>query len=578
MKEKTLEERRGLVRVSTGDVPPDLIIRDVDILDVFSKEIFHGNILIHKSWIAHIGEKKVPIDDNTRIIDGNGCVAVPGYIDAHGHADLFYNPSAFADCVIQRGATTVYSDAHDMVNSIGIGGFREVLKRSDEFNVKYLWGVPAAYPPYPDFEGGELYTTDEIRDLLANWKDCVSVSELSPYMRILGNEETILERVHVARTLGKNIEGHTLGASFDRLNTLVAAGITSCHESIREKDLRNRLRLGLYTMIRHSSIRSDFQELCPVMATLPDDMLILVSDGIFAHDLLSKGYMDYVIREAIRYGLRPIDAIRMATLNPARYFKIDSEVGSIAPGRYADILMLDGIENPTPVRVIERGVLKADDQGLVVPKTGFPAVGVKYSPYAFSSIESRELVIEAPHHETVPVIGIIDRTVTKRIDEVLERSGSCLVPSRERDICKIFYTKRQNKAWGRGFLKGFGARIGGIASTIAHETHGLLLLGYDDADMAMAGNKVLEMGGGIVLAERGTIVHSLPLPIGATMSELDMKDLARELNTMNGILQRYGSTLDDPVWTMGFLTFTSIVELRITVSGVYDVRKGAVVF
>ena len=287
MKEKTLEERRGLVRVSTGDVPPDLIIRDVDILDVFSKEIFHGNILIHKSWIAHIGEKKVPIDDNTRIIDGNGCVAVPGYIDAHGHADLFYNPSAFADCVIQRGATTVYSDAHDMVNSIGIGGFREVLKRSDEFNVKYLWGVPAAYPPYPDFEGGELYTTDEIRDLLVNWKDCVSVSELSPYMRILGNEETILERVHVARTLGKNIEGHTLGASFDRLNTLVAAGITSCHESIREKDLRNRLRLGLYTMIRHSSIRSDFQELCPVMATLPDDMLILVSDGIFAHDLLS---------------------------------------------------------------------------------------------------------------------------------------------------------------------------------------------------------------------------------------------------------------------------------------------------
>jgi len=578
MIEKTLKDVKGLIRVSNGEIPPDLILKNAEILDVFSGSMFRGNVWVYKSWIAYVGEREPLTGDETIVVDAKGYVAVPGYIDAHGHADLFYNPSTFGDFVVTRGATTIFSDAHDMINSIGVEGFVEVLKTSDKFAVKYLWGVPAAYPPYPDIEGGELFSIHEIWKLFARYRECVSISELSPYVRILDNEDSILEKILIARSLSKNVEGHTLGASYDKLNTLVAAGITSCHESIRESDLRNRIRLGLYTMVRHSSIRSDFEKLCPVMNELPKDSMMLVSDGIFAGDLLEKGYMDFVIKEAINFGLDPIDAIKMSTLNPARYFRMEGEVGSIAPGRIADILLLEDLRKPTPVKVIERGRVVAEEGTLIVESTPFPEIGNAYNPYVFKNIEKHELSIEWKGEETIPVIDVVDRTVTRRIDVPVLLDGKNIMSQKENDIRKILYTRREKKKWGRGFVRGIGANIGGFASTIAHETHGLLIAGFDDTDMQLAANTALNIGGGIVLVDKGDVLYALPLPNGATMSNLSIGELADELRKGNKVFREKGSKLDDPLWTICFLTFTSIVELRLTVSGVYDVKKGRIIF
>jgi adenine deaminase len=578
MIEKTLKDVKGLIRVSSGETPPDLILKNAEILDVFSGSIFKGNIWVYKSWIAYVGDKKPFIGDETLIVDAEGFVAVPGYIDAHGHADLFYNPSTFGDYVVTRGATTVFSDAHDMINSIGVSGFVEVLKASDKFAVKFLWGVPAAYPPYPEIEGGELFSIHDVWKLFSDYRDCVSISELSSYVRILDNEDSILEKMLIARSLSKNVEGHTLGASYDKLNTLVAAGITSCHESIRESDLRNRVRLGLYTMVRHSSIRSDLEKLCPVINELPRDSMMLVSDGVFADDLLEKGYMDFVIKEAVRFGLDPIDAIKMSTLNPARYFRLDGEIGSITPGRIADILLLEDIRKPTPVRVIERGRQAAVSGALIVESAPFPEIGNKHNPFAFKNVDKHEFSIEWKGEETIPVIDIIDRTVTRRVDVPVTLNERFIVSQKENDIRKILYTRRETKKWGRGFVRGIGADIGGIASSIAHETHGLLIAGFDDGDMQLAANTVLNMGGGIVLADKGNLLYSLPLPNGATMSGIGIRELAGELSRGNNIFKERGSKLDDPLWTIGFLTFTSIIELRLTISGVYDVKKGKIIF
>jgi len=578
MIEKTLKDVKGLISVSIGEIPPDLILENAEILDVFSGSTFKGSIWVYKSWIAYVGERKPIIGDGTIVVDTKGYLAVPGYIDAHGHADLFYNPSTFADFVVTKGATTVFSDAHDMINSIGVEGFIEVLKMGDKFAVKFLWGVPAAYPPYPEIEGGELFSVHDVWNLFAHYKECASISELSPYVRVLNNEDNILERILMARSLSKNVEGHTLGASYDKLNTLAAAGITSCHESIRESDLRNRVRLGLYTMIRHSSIRSDFEKLCPVINSLPVDSMMLVSDGVFAGDLLEKGYMDHVIKKAIDFGLDPVVAIKMSTLNPARYFRIDGDVGSISPGRVADILLLEDIRRPTPVKVIENGRLIADEGSLKIKSAPFPEIGNKYNPYVFKHVEKSEFSIDWNGEKTIPVIDIVDRTVTRRIDVPVALDEKCIMPQRDKDIRKIFYTRREKKKWGRGFVRGIGADIGGFASSIAHETHGLLVFGFDDDDMRIAANTVLEMGGGIVFADKGSILYALSLPNGATMSNLSISELAEELKRGNKIFKAKGSALDDPLWTVGFLTFTSIVELRITVSGVYDVRKGMIVF
>jgi adenine deaminase len=578
MLEKNLQDLKGLIRVSLGESPPDLVVRDADILDVFSGTIFRGHIQVYKHWIAFVGEKAPKAGANTVVVDGKGKVAVPGYVEAHGHADLFYNPSTFADVAVTRGATTVFSDAQDMVDSIGASGFIEVLKVSDGFALKYLWSFPAAYPPYPDVEGGEMFSLYDICRLFSDYKECIAMSELSSYVRILKNEDSILEKMLLAKFYGKNIEGHTLGASYDKLNTLAAAGITSCHESIKEADLRNRVRLGLYAMIRHSSIRSDLEELLRAAQTLPKDSLMLVSDGIFPGDLCEKGYLDFVIQEAIGFGLDPVDAIKMTTLNPARYLKQEADVGSIAPGRIADILLLEDITHPTPVKVIEKGRIVAEEGRLTAQSAPFPDMGNRYNPYVFDRVDRDEFRIESKGKDKVPVIDLVDKTVTRRLDRAMRRQGDYLLPDKDEDIRKALYTRRDKKHWGKAFVRGIGADIGGVALTVAHETHGLLILGFDDDDMALAGNTVLAMGGGIVLANKGRILHGLSLPIGAIMSPLKVGDLATELTEVKDIIRHLGSPLDDPFLTMSYLTLTSIIELRLTVSGVYDVKKGRIVF
>jgi adenine deaminase len=578
MLERNLQDLKGLLRVSLGEDPPDLLVKDVNILDVFSANFFEGQIWVYKHWIAYIGDKQPPVADKTLIIEGKGKIAVPGYVDGHGHADLFYNPSAFADVAVTKGATTVFSDSQDMVDSIGISGFIEVLKVSNGFALKYLWSVPATYPPYPAVEGGELFSIEGIRNLFSNYKECVAMSELSSYLRILKNEDSMLGKILMAKSFGKNVEGHTLGASYDKLNVLAAAGITSCHESITETDLRNRVRLGLYTMIRHGSIRSDLEELCGAAKTLPKDSMMLVSDGIFADDLISKGYMDFVIQEAIRCGLDPIDAIKMSTLNPARYLKIDGDVGSIAPGRIADILLLDDITYPTPGTVIEKGRIVAKDGNLLIQSAAFPDIRNRYNPFTFDKVAVDELQVDRRDNGLVPVIDVEDKTVTRRIDLAFKDGGECLLPQKANDVRKVLYTRRDKKHWGKGFVHGIGADIGGIATTVAHETHGLLILGFDDDDMAMAGNAVLSIGGGIVLADQGKIIYKLHLPHGATMSSLKIRDVAREITAVNNVIKGRGSMLDDPFLTISYLTLTTIIELRLTVSGVYDVKKAAIVF
>ncbi len=578
MLKKNFQDLKGLLRVSLGEEPPDLVVKNVDILDVFSSDLFRGQIWVYKHWIAYIGDRNPPIGDKTLIIDGKGKVAVPGYVDGHGHADLFYNPSTFADVAVTKGATTVFSDSQDMVDSIGVFGFIEVLKISDGFALKYLWSVPATYPPYPDVEGGELFSVDDICKLFSNYEECVAISEVSSYIRILKNEDSILEKILIAKSFGKNVDGHTLGASYDKLNTLAAAGITSCHESITGADLKNRVRLGLYTMIRHGSIRSDLEELCGAAKTLPKDSLMLVSDGMFADDLSTKGYMDFVIKETIEYGLDPIDAIKMATLNPARYLKVDGEVGSIAPGRIADILLIDDITQPTPDMVIEKGRIVLQNGDLLIQSTAFPHIGNKCNPFVFDNVSMDEFRIERKGNGPVPVIDVKNKTVTRRVDLTFEGGGPYLLPQKVDDVRKALYTRRDRKHWGKGFVRGIGGDIGGIATTVAHETHGLLIVGFNDDDMALACNTVLGMGGGIAIVDQGKILYKLSLPEGATMSRLKIGDLAGEIETVNTIIRDRGSNLDDPFLTISYLTLTTIIELRLTVSGLYDVKKAEIIF
>jgi adenine deaminase len=578
MIEKTFGDVKELISVSRGENPPDLLVKNGEVLDVFSNNTFKGNIWVYKSWIAYVGEKLPPIGEHTTVIDAKSSTLVPGYIDAHGHADIFYNPSTFGAMALARGATTVFADSHDMINTLGLQGFFEVMKKSDSFPVKYLWGLPATYPAYPSVEGGSFYSLYDTWKSLSSHGEFVSLSEVSAYNSVVRNDGNALEKILMAKGLGKKIEGHALGASYDKLNTLACAGLTSCHEAVSEADLRNRVRLGIYAMVRHGSFRSDFEKLCPVIRDLPKDSIMLVSDGLLPDDLCKNGYMDYVLREAINRGISPADAIRMATLNPARYFKLDSEIGSIAPGRIADILFLDDLANPVPRKVVEKGRVVAEEGRLKEDPAPFPNIGATYNPYVFDHVDKQDLLIESRGEDRIPVIEFVDRTVTRRIDLEARLDGAYIVPQRENDIAKVLFSRRDKKKWGRGFVKGMGADIGGIATTTAHDTHGLILVGFNDEDMVLAANEALKMGGGMVLADRGKILYKLSLPIGASMSQSPVSELAGELRKGDAILRKRGSKLGNPLFTITFLTLTTIAELRITISGVYDVKKGRIIF
>jgi adenine deaminase len=284
-----------------------------------------------------------------------------------------------------------------------------------------------------------------------------------------------------------------------------------------------------------------------------------------------------VISEAIQQGIEPVRAIQMATINPARYFGLDHLFGGIAPGRLANILVVSSLKKPTPCLVMAKGTLVAEEGRMLVPEFTCPVTDVGNRPFDISGIGADMFrVVPENSAESIPVIRIVDLTVTDREDLRVPVKQGIYQP--EGDILLATFITRDGKKVGRGFVRGFCPGLGGIASSIAHETHGLLILGQSHNDMALAANDVLKMGGGISLVHRGEIKARIPLPIGGITSNKNVPELAREIIVMHQNLKDLGCSLEYPLWTLGFLSFTSVLRLRITCSGVYDVREGKIIF
>lgn len=560
---------------------PDLLITGGQILNVYTGEILPGDVVIHGPLIRYVGPPTRESKGARRVIQADGSYVIPGFFDPHAHTDILFNPASFSNQVILTGTTSVFSDSHDLATSLGPSGFKRILKDSEKYPINFFSGVPAASPPFPGVEGREPYNMAHFNDLIKH-PSVLGVSEIASWMRILNGNQDLTARIKLARKLGKRVEGHTLGASYEKLNRLAYDGITSCHEALGWEDALMRLRLGLFVMLRHGSIRSDLKELSMVFTDRPllsQNRVMLTPDTLFASDIMANGYMDFLVREAVYHGIDPIPAIRMVTLNPASYFGLDHLLGGIAPGRIADILLVRDLSNPTPHLVIERGRLAVKDGVLKIPPAPAPTVGMGERPFRMKSIPRAWLEIHTSEKGTtrVPAIHILNKTVTSRKEITLHISDGLIQSDTDQDILKICLIQRDGKRIGKGFLSGFGLK-GAVASSISHDVHNLMVIGYESEDMCLAADEVLRMRGGVVLAKNARIVQTLPLPIGGIMSALPMADLARDVEALKRVFREMGSHLEDPLLTMGFLSFTSILDLRITVSGVYSVKEGKIVF
>ncbi len=549
------------------------------VVNVYSGEILPHNVAVSGEKICYVGPSEDLVGPKTRVIDVKGSFILPGFFDAHAHADLFYHPFSYANQVVPRGTTCFFNDGHDLANAMGQTAYLKTMNHLSNGFLSAYTGIPAAAPPYPDVEGGELWSDGDLEKAYA-FDNVLSLSEITPYLRLINGEPVLKRRIRMAREKGRLVEGHTTGAGWDKLNVLAMAGVTSCHESLKAEDAMERLRLGYYVMLRHGSIRQDLPYLAEAVHRSKEfdtSRIMLVTDGIFPDHLISWGNMDWVVAEAVKEGIDPVRAIQMATINPARYFRLDHLLGGIAPNRIAHLLVVDSLEKPTPRLVLSKGAIAAADGVLSVAPLPTPEADMGNRPFNMGPLNAETFqVAHCKSLEKVPVIKVVNQTVTALSEIRLGEQNGFYQP--EGDILAATLISRDGALRGQGFVKGFCSGLSGLASTVAHETHGLLVIGRRAADMARAAEDVLRMGGGISMVRDGIVQARVPLPVGGVCSQKSVPDLAQEITTLHGLLADAGCTLTYPLWTLGFLTFTSVLKVRLTYGGVYDVKAEKIIF
>ena len=579
----SMSVKKGLIQVALGQRKADLYIQNGHLVNVYSGEILEGcNIAVGGQHIAYAGPAREMITPETKVIDAAGAYLLPGYIDPHAHVDFWANPLALTPHLLASGTTAAMADPHDIVGAVGLAGLELLIEMTKGLPLKFFFSLPVSSPPFPEFEGEDMVPLAVMESYLAR-DEILALSEVTPWVRLTSADSDLLAKFELGERWSKSIEGHTTGASFGKLNALVAAGLTSCHEALNAGEARERLRLGLAVMLRHGSIRSDLEALIGLVTEEPKvdtRGVMFTPDWKSPSDVLEHGYMDHLVRLAIELGVPPITAIQMATLNPAAYLRLDRKFGGLAPSRRADILLVDDLRQPTPRIVIADGQVVVRDGELTLDLPPLPAsvTEIPWLPHRIipASLSPADFTVEATSsasQATIPAIAIVNKTITQRQDVTLPvRDGQICLPV-DQDILKISLLNRDNSGFVTAFLTRFGAKVGGLAASVAHELHKPMVVGCREDDMVAALQRVKELGGGMVLIHEGQVLAEIPLPIGGLMSAGSLEDVATQMGAMKAILREMGCPLEDPVFTLGFLSFSALPWLRLTPSGLLDVKN-----
>ncbi len=571
---RTLEETLQLMQVARLERPADLALVGGRVLLVQSGEVVPANVAVAGRRIAYVGPSRGFIGPKTRVIDCTGRVVAPGYVEPHAHPTHMTTPVEFARAVLRTGTTTAVADTLAILSLAEPGLWGELLETLHALPVQFLWFLrlhPQERSALEDRFGLDLLET------VLHLPSVIAVGELTRWPELYQGEESLLQKLLRARRAGRRADGHLPGVSYERVQALAAAGLSSDHEPITPQEVRDRLRSGLYVMLRHSSLRRDLPVLAEVArdAQVAAGRLMMTADGSDVGYILRNGYMDHLVRVAMESGIPPLLAYAMATLNPAMYHGLDEELGMVAPGRLADLLVLPSLENPTPEVVIAKGTVAAEHGEVVAP---FPEIPwSRYFPPRFRPEWSPHpdwFTLPAEGSEvSVPGIRLQNAVITRRMDLTLPvRRGRVELP--EGVVLAVLLDHRAR--WMvRAPLGNFVLRLGGLASTynVANE---LVVCGQRPQDMAAAARRVLELHGGVVLVEEGEVVFELPLPYGGLMSPLCAEELAVRIGRLTELLQARGYPHHDVPYTLLFLTADGLPQVRLGAMGLWDIRTGQV--
>jgi len=580
--------RKGaeLVDVAMGKAPADLVIRRATLVDVYSRELCPDTtISVKGSRVASVGQEPL-VSHQTVVIDADRCYATPGLIEGHIHIESsMLDPVEFAKAVLPKGTTAVMIDPHEIANVLGVEGVRLMLARTERLPLKVYVQAPSCVPSTTNLEtAGAKIGPKEVRTML-KWPRVIGLGEVMNYLGVLAGDPDLRLMIEETAEERKVVEGHGPGLVGKQLNGYLSAGITGDHESTTEQELVEKLRLGCVVEIREGSTSHNLATLIHALKShsLSSRRTILVSDDRHAGDLVKLGHMDYNVRRAIDEGIDPIDAITMATLNTAEHFRVDTEIGGIGPGKCADIVLtrdLRGMKAETVIadgRVVAKGgVLLAKVASPRFPRRSLRTVHLK------RRLKPQDFVVRSEVEDGVARTIVIDTSgeiLTKKKCEELPVRGFQIQADIERDILKIAVIERHKRTGniGRGFVRGFGLEVGAIASSVAHDSHNICVVGTKDSDMAAAANEIAELQGGLVATKDGRVLAELPLPFAGLMSTRAVEEVSKAEEHLSEVARGLGCRLASPFMVMSFLSLAVIPEIRLTDKGLVDVSEAKLI-
>lgn len=569
------ETMKNLAAVSLGKKEADVVIKGVDLVNVYTREVLKGYSVATKGkWIAYVGpDAHHTIGSGTKVIDGAGKTLIPGFVDGHAHMLYYASPQEFLRYAMRGGTTTIVTEIMELTFPLGYKGLIDCLETLKDQPIKIFSTVPPSVT-WSEDAAARAPTLTQLLELLQR-DDILGVGE-GFWQEVLRGQRNFPPLSAEALKLGKTSEGHAAGCRGQRLAAYLDYGVSSCHESVSAEEVVEKLRFGICTMIRQGSIRKELEAIARIKDMGLDlRRAALVTDGADPRDLVKKGYLERVVQRAIDAGFDPILAIQMGTLNVAEHFRLDRILGGIAPAKYADMVLIPDLRTVKAELVISNGVIIAQEGNLLIEPR--PAVFTGSDLKKFT-VSPNDFAIKVPRKDVlkIRVMDQVTELVTKEAILDLAAHDGELKADPGSDILKASVISCEGKIF-TGLVRGQGFRAGAMATSGAWETFATVVVGANDADMARAVNRIFETGGGIVVCCEGKIQAELALPVAGLMSNLRIEEIVERLNNLQAKAKALGFCFADAALTLAVLTTAAIPFLRLSEDGLVDSKTGRVV-
>jgi adenine deaminase len=547
--------------VARGDEPADLVVRGGRVLSVFTREWLETDVAIAEGYVAGLGDYK-----GAEEVDATGRFVVPGFIDAHMHLESpKLLPDEFARLVLPLGTTAVVADPHELANVLGTDGVHWLLDFCAELPLDVYFMASSSVPASRFESPRRALNEGDLQGLLRR-RRVLGLAEMMNFPGVIAGDEDELTKLGL--TGAAHVDGHAPGVLGKQLNAYAAAGIRSDHETLTVEEGRERLRAGIWVLIREASMARNLLTLLPLVEEYGTSRIAFCTDDKDPDDIAENGHINGMVRDAVAAGIAPEDALVLGSLNPALWHGLD-HLGALAPGYQADVLVLPDLESFRPEVVLKRGHPVGEIARSEVPE--WVKHTVRIGPVAVERFR-----IVWPNEAKARVIGLVpDQVVTESlVDEPTVRDGEA-VADPPRDLAKIAVIERHlgTGRVGLGFVRGFGLERGALGSTVAHDAHNLVVVGMNDADMARVVERLGELGGGIVAVDDGEVLAELPLPVGGLLADLPLAEVVERSRACTEAAERLGCRGATPFLTMSFLALSVIPRLKITDQGLVDVDR-----